>query len=97
MGRTRVCITLVTMRRYGTSESILRSELRVFSKINHIPHYLQPARNRLAGYMPDGFNLNVNDTYGIQEICAYEVAAFGTSDFCGLFTLAEWEGFEYLN
>jgi hypothetical protein len=37
----------------------------------------------------------MNDTYGIQEICAYEVAAFGESDFCSLFTLAEWEGFQY--
>lgn len=45
--------------------------------------------------MPEGFELNVNDTYGIQEICAYEVAAFGSSDFCSLFTLAEWQGFEY--
>ncbi|KAF7973522.1 hypothetical protein HWV62_14944 [Athelia sp. TMB] len=66
-----------------------------YAAINYIPHYLQPAQRRLASYMPEGFDLNVNDTYGIQEICAYEVAAFGTSDFCSLFTLAEWEGFEY--
>lgn len=67
----------------------------VLFKINYIPHYLQPATTRLSTYLPEGFGLSINDTYGIQEICAYEVAAFGTSDFCSLFTLSEWEGFEY--
>jgi hypothetical protein len=64
-------------------------------KINYIPRYLKPATARISSYLPDGFHLNMNDTYGIQEICAYEVAAFGESDFCSLFTLAEWEGFQY--
>jgi hypothetical protein len=50
---------------------------------------------RISSYLPDGFDLNINDTYGIQLICTYEVAVFGQSDFCSLFTLAEWEGFQY--
>lgn len=37
----------------------------------------------------------MNNTYGIQEICTYEITTLGSSDFCGLFTLEEWEGFEY--
>ena len=31
----------------------------------------------------------------MQSICAYENAFIGMSDFCGLFTLEEWKGFEY--
>jgi hypothetical protein len=51
---------------------------------------------RISSYLPDGFDFNINDTYSIQEICIYEVAVFGESDFCSLVTLAEWEGFQYL-
>jgi hypothetical protein len=66
-----------------------------YAAIDYIPRYLKPATARISEHLPLDFGLNVNDTYGIQEICAYEVAAFGSSDFCGLFTLEEWEGFEY--
>lgn len=30
----------------------------------------------------------------MQSLCAYETAYIGMSDFCGLFTQEEWEGFE---
>lgn len=31
----------------------------------------------------------------MQSICAYEYNYLGSSNFCGLFTQQEWEGFEY--
>jgi hypothetical protein len=30
----------------------------------------------------------------VQSICAYETQYIGSSDFCTLFTEAEWQGFE---
>ncbi|CAF1096315.1 unnamed protein product [Rotaria sp. Silwood1] len=35
------------------------------------------------------------DVFAMQEICPYEVAAFGYSNFCGLFTKQEWINFDY--
>jgi hypothetical protein len=60
----------------------------------YIPKYLGAATKRLQAYAPTGFTLNVNDTYAMQSICAYETAYIGTSDFCDLFTENEWAGFE---
>lgn len=60
----------------------------------YVPLYLADATARLNKYTPQGFHLNVNDTYAMQSICAYENAYLGTSDFCSLFTANEWEGFE---
>lgn len=65
-------------------------------QINYIPHYLKPATQRLSVYMPEGFSLSINDTHAIQRLCLYEIATFQSSDFCGLFTLDEWRGFEYM-
>jgi hypothetical protein len=45
-------------------------------------------------YAPSGFTFNVNDTYAMQSICAYETQYISQSDFCNLFTEAEWAGFE---
>ncbi|KZT58772.1 phosphoglycerate mutase-like protein [Calocera cornea HHB12733] len=62
----------------------------------YIPLYLQDATARLQQYIEgDNFTLTVNDTYAMQSICAYEYSLLGSSDFCGLFTLDEWKGFEY--
>ncbi|TFK56975.1 phosphoglycerate mutase-like protein [Heliocybe sulcata] len=58
--------------------------------------YLTPALTRLSPYLP-GVNLTVSDVYSMQQACAYETVALGFSEFCGLFTQAEWEGFEYSN
>jgi hypothetical protein len=60
----------------------------------YIPKYLGGATRRLQKYVPSGFQLNVNDTYAMQSICAYEYTFMGMSDFCTLFTAEEWAGFE---
>lgn len=49
---------------------------------------------RLQTYI-DGFELNMEDVYAMQEMCAYETVALGYSKFCELFTEKEWEGFDY--
>ncbi|KAK4943678.1 hypothetical protein LTR10_016775 [Elasticomyces elasticus] len=60
----------------------------------YVPLYLATATNRMAQYVPSGFNWTVNDTYAMQSICAYETNYLGRSDFCTLFTEEEWSGFE---
>ena len=56
--------------------------------------YLKNATERLGQYV-QGLNLTNELVYGMQSLCAYETVSLGYSDFCGLFTKAEWEGFEY--
>ncbi|TVY83320.1 3-phytase A [Lachnellula suecica] len=60
----------------------------------YIPKYLPAATARMQKYAPEGFAFNVNDTYAMQSICAYEHAYIGMSSFCELFTAEEWSGFE---
>ncbi|KKY15154.1 putative histidine phosphatase superfamily clade-2 [Phaeomoniella chlamydospora] len=60
----------------------------------YIPKYLTDATARMQKYAPSGFNFSTNDTYAMQNICAYEISYLGSSDFCGLFTEEEWAGFE---
>ncbi|KAL1306145.1 hypothetical protein AAFC00_004257 [Neodothiora populina] len=60
----------------------------------YIPRYLVNATARLQAYAPAGFKLTLNDTYAMQSICAYEQNYISSSDFCSLFTLDEWDGFE---
>jgi hypothetical protein len=69
-------------------------ELGDLDLLTYLPIYLMDATARLQQYPPEGFFFNVNDTYAMQSICAYENAYIGQSDFCGLFTLDEWAGFE---
>ncbi|KAH0831037.1 phosphoglycerate mutase-like protein [Lanmaoa asiatica] len=62
--------------------------------------YLKEAQKRLqADLKPteggQGFNLEVEDVYRMQQMCAYETVALGYSKFCELFTEDEWEGFNY--
>ncbi|KAL1586446.1 hypothetical protein WHR41_05236 [Cladosporium halotolerans] len=59
------------------------------------PLYLADATARLQQYAPEGFQFTVNDTYAMQSTCAYEIAYIASSDLCGLFTEAEWAGFEH--
>lgn len=61
---------------------------------SYLPKYLTAARARLQQYAPSGFEFSLNDTYAMQDICAYENSYIGQSDFCGLFTEDEWAGFE---
>jgi hypothetical protein len=56
--------------------------------------YLQPALERFAPLIP-GYNLTIMDVYVFQQMCAYETVAIGSSKFCELFTVEEWEGFDY--
>ncbi|KAK5116850.1 hypothetical protein LTR85_009110 [Meristemomyces frigidus] len=56
--------------------------------------YLADATTRLNASAP-GFNWTVTDSYNAQSLCAYEEVALGYSDFCGLFTYEEWQGYEY--
>ncbi|EHY55106.1 3-phytase A [Exophiala dermatitidis] len=65
-----------------------------YDLLSYLPKYLNDARDRLADYVPAGFNLTINDTYAMQSICAYETNYLGQSDFCTLFTENEWAGFE---
>ena len=56
--------------------------------------YLANATQRLQPHA-EGVTLTPHDVYGMQQLCAYDTAAFGHSDFCALFTQEEWIGFEY--
>ncbi|KAL5497776.1 hypothetical protein ACEPAH_2707 [Sanghuangporus vaninii] len=56
--------------------------------------YLQDALARLSP-QTEGLDLTTSDLVGMQELCAYETNALGTSAFCDLFTEEEWKGFEY--
>ncbi|KAL1743624.1 histidine phosphatase superfamily [Schizophyllum fasciatum] len=56
--------------------------------------YLKDAHARLAAQF-HGYDLTIEDTYVLQQMCAYETVALGYSKFCELFTEEEWEGFDY--
>ncbi|KAI9848338.1 MAG: hypothetical protein M1838_000554 [Thelocarpon superellum] len=56
--------------------------------------YLNNATARFQS-MIKGYNWTLTDTYAAQTMCPYEEVAFGYSAWCGLFTYAEWLGFEY--
>lgn len=57
--------------------------------------YLSKAKQRLQVLLPGYKNLTTLDVYAMQHICAFETAAYDGSPFCGLFTEAEWRGYEY--
>jgi hypothetical protein len=69
-------------------------ELGDLDLLNYLHVYLPAATKRMQQYAPSGFTFNVNDTYAMQSICAYESGFISQSDFCTLFTEAEWAGFE---
>ncbi|KAF9239899.1 phosphoglycerate mutase-like protein [Melanogaster broomeanus] len=63
--------------------------------------YLEKAKERLQTELRpaegggEGFELEIEDVYRMQQMCAYETVALGYSKFCELFTENEWEGFNY--
>ena len=61
-----------------------------------IPLYLGTARDRFSADVPSHMNLTEENIFAMQALCIYEFYALGSSDFCKLFTLEEWEGFEYV-
>jgi hypothetical protein len=69
-------------------------ELGDLDLYKYLPLYLGTATARLQQFAPVGFNFTFNDTYAMQSICAYETGYIGESEFCKLFTLDEWAGFE---
>ncbi|KZF20409.1 3-phytase [Xylona heveae TC161] len=65
-----------------------------YDMYEYIPKYLGPATARLQQHAPKGFTFTTNDTYAMQNICAYEHNYIGMSDFCSFFTEDEWTGYE---
>lgn len=57
--------------------------------------YLAEAAVRIQKLLPGFSNLTAYDVYCMQNLCAFETAAYGSSPFCSLFTETEWRGFEY--
>ncbi|KAI0768162.1 phosphoglycerate mutase-like protein [Trametes elegans] len=56
--------------------------------------YLPPIAKRLNKLIP-GVNFTTDDVHGALYACAYDLAALGTSPWCGAFTQKEIEEFEY--
>ncbi|KAG8690559.1 hypothetical protein FRC11_010746 [Ceratobasidium sp. 423] len=56
--------------------------------------YLKDAVARFKGMAPE-VDWTTEDAYAAQKMCAYETVALGYSEFCGLFTKEEWDGFDY--
>ncbi|PSN71649.1 phosphoglycerate mutase-like protein [Corynespora cassiicola Philippines] len=57
--------------------------------------YLVDAHKRIAGMLEGDIDWTIMDTYNAQALCAYETVGLGFSHWCGLYTYAEWQGFEY--
>ncbi|RPD61200.1 phosphoglycerate mutase-like protein [Lentinus tigrinus ALCF2SS1-7] len=56
--------------------------------------YLPPIAKRLNKLLP-GVNLTTDNVHGALYACAYDLAALGTSPWCGAFTSSELLDFEY--
>lgn len=57
-------------------------------------NYLQDAILRLQTDF-GGAALTSELLFGMQQMCSYDTVAFGSSNFCGLFTKQEWLDYEY--
>ena len=64
--------------------------------IDLLPTFLQSAVDRLSTYAPSYGNFSATDVFTLQLLCIYEYYAFDNSDACSLFTVVEWQGFEYI-
>lgn len=60
-----------------------------------VENYLKDAAKRLQHLLPGYPDFGPRDALVLQDICAFETAAYGSSPFCELFTETEWRGFEY--
>ncbi|KAK9461967.1 histidine phosphatase superfamily [Lipomyces oligophaga] len=56
--------------------------------------FLKDAAVRLNKLLPSA-NITPMDCYSAMALCAFETAAYGSSEFCTLFTEREWYGYEY--
>jgi hypothetical protein len=79
---------------YSTPRSVLTPSQAPLATI--APLYLGAAKARFSAMLPPTVNLTEVDLYAMQALCVYEYHSLGSSDFCRLFTLDEWKGFEYL-
>ncbi|TFY79221.1 hypothetical protein EWM64_g4791 [Hericium alpestre] len=59
--------------------------------------YTKPTIKRLQKLIKGNLTLTSADIIGMQQACAYETVALGSSSFCSLFTEEEWEQYEYYN
>jgi hypothetical protein len=50
---------------------------------------------RIQQYVPSDVTLDAFDVFIMQTLCPFEYVAYGSSDFCSLFTLKEWQNFRY--
>lgn len=57
--------------------------------------YLKKAALRFQELIPDFGNFTAHDAFQMQQLCAFETAAFTRSKFCEYFTETEWRGYEY--
>jgi hypothetical protein len=60
-----------------------------------IDKYLKQAAKRLHKLLPGVDEFTPRNAFAIQNLCAFETAAYGSSAFCELFTETEWRGYEY--
>ncbi|CAG81840.1 histidine phosphatase superfamily [Yarrowia lipolytica] len=60
-----------------------------------IDNYLNKASLRFQELIPGFENFTAHDAFQMQQLCAFETAAFGHSKFCEFFTETEWRGYEY--
>lgn len=54
--------------------------------------YLNKAKKRLNKMLQNA-ELTISEVIGMQKLCGIETVSLGSSDFCKLFTLEEWKGF----
>jgi len=59
--------------------------------------YLTPILDRFRKQLGDNSNVNLTleNVYSMQEMCGFETTIRGKSPWCDLFTVDEWESFEY--
>ncbi|CEH13776.1 Multiple inositol polyphosphate phosphatase [Ceraceosorus bombacis] len=85
-----------TLSPWGACPNVIKSPVGDLSLAPRwIEQYTKNAIKRLQPLMPTGTQLTPEIIHGMQSLCAVETQALGYSDFCGLFTKAEWEGFQY--
>lgn len=68
----------------------------IIEVFEYLETFLSNAITRLSAYAPLNVNFTAEDAFAMQMLCAFEYSALGSSDFCSLFTLNEWRGFEQL-
>ncbi|CCG84670.1 protein of unknown function [Taphrina deformans PYCC 5710] len=71
------------------------AEIGVNERAKFITRYAARAQKRLQKSLPKNLELTTDDVFGMQSLCAYEMAALGASDFCDLFKEQDWRDYDY--